>query len=54
MVMRCFLQHDELSTILSNTGFKLQKISDVAIRIEFGCPIEEQFVCVSRRITQGG
>lgn len=40
--------HDYLTTVLSNTGFKIVKMRDVAIRIESGCPIEGQFVCVSR------
>lgn len=40
--------HDYLTTVLSNTGFKIAKIRDVAIRRESGCPIEGQFVCVSR------
>ena len=39
---------DYLTTALIKTGFKIVKISDVAIRIESGCPIEGQFVCVSR------
>lgn len=40
--------HDYLTKILDKTGFKIAKICDVAIRKESGCPIEGQFVCVSR------
>lgn len=40
--------HDYLTAILGNIGFKIANISDVTIRIESGCPIEGQFVCVSR------
>jgi predicted TPR repeat methyltransferase len=39
---------DYLTKILDKTGFKIVKIRDVAIRKESGCPIEGQFVCVSR------
>lgn len=41
-------RHDYLSATLGKTGFKIVKISDVAIRTESGCPIEGQFVCVCR------
>ena len=40
--------HTYLTSLLSDTGFNIQKISDVTIRTESGCPIEGQFVCVSR------
>ena len=40
--------HDYLTTMLSNTGFKIANICDVSIRKESGCPIEGQFVCTSR------
>ena len=40
--------HDYLTAILSNQGFKIADIHDVAIRIESGCPIEGQFICASR------
>ena len=40
--------HDYLTTVLGNTGFKIAKIRDVAIRMELGCPVEGQFVCVRR------
>jgi len=40
--------HDYLTAMLGNSGFKIAEIRDVAIRKESGCPIEGQFVCVSR------
>ncbi len=40
--------HDYLTTLLNNTGFKIEKMCDVAIRKESGCPIEGEFVCARR------
>jgi len=40
--------HDYLTKMLINTGFKIAKICDVAIRKESGYPIEGQFFCVRR------
>ena len=40
--------HDYLKTLLGKTGFTIQKICDVPIRKESGCPIEGEFVCASR------
>jgi predicted TPR repeat methyltransferase len=37
-----------LTTLLGNTGFSLQRMTDVPIRNESGCQIEGQFVCASR------
>ena len=37
-----------LTTLLVNTGFSLQRMTDVPIRNESGCQIEGQFVCASR------
>lgn len=39
---------DYLARILRDAGFAMKQIRDVAIRTESGCPIEGQFVCVSR------
>ena len=39
---------DYLTTLLVNTGFSLQRMTDVPIRNESGCQIEGQFVCASR------
>ena len=40
--------NDYLITILKNTGFIINDISDVEIRKESGCPILGQFVCATR------
>jgi len=39
---------DYLIKLLNYTGFKIITIQDVTIRKESGCPIEGQFICVSR------
>jgi predicted TPR repeat methyltransferase len=39
---------DYLTTLLVNTGFSLQRMTDVPIRNESGCQIEGQFVCANR------
>ncbi|ADE10820.1 tetratricopeptide repeat protein [Sideroxydans lithotrophicus] len=39
---------DYLDRILRDAGFAMKQIRDMAIRTESGCPIEGQFVCVSR------
>jgi predicted TPR repeat methyltransferase len=39
---------DYLGERLKNSGFSIQTIQDVVIRMESGCPIEGQFVCASR------
>jgi predicted TPR repeat methyltransferase len=45
---------DYLTAVLNKTGFKIQQISDVAIRTESGCPIEGQFVCTCRAAIENG
>ncbi|MDO8988272.1 MAG: tetratricopeptide repeat protein [Sideroxyarcus sp.] len=37
-----------LTEKLAESGFRIQQISDVVIRMESGCPIEGQFVCACR------
>ena len=37
-----------LQNLLNNAGFKIEKIHDVDIRKESGCPIIGQFICASR------
>ena len=37
-----------LTALLGSTGFRIMQMRDVAIRMESGCPIAGQFVCVSR------
>ena len=37
-----------LTTLLANTGFRLQRMTDVPIRNESGCQIAGQFICASR------
>lgn len=39
---------DYLAKVLGDAGFEIRTISDVAIRMESGCPITGQFVCASR------
>ncbi len=39
---------DYLATLLSQAGFSVGRMTDVAIRNESGCRIEGQFVCASR------
>ncbi|OIR08439.1 ubiquinone biosynthesis O-methyltransferase [mine drainage metagenome] len=39
---------DYLAMLLGNTGFRLQRMSDVPIRKESGCEIAGQFICASR------
>lgn len=40
---------DYLRELLNNAGFNIQKVSDVVIRTESGCPIAGQFVSVVRK-----
>lgn len=37
-----------LTTLLANTGFRLQRMTDVPIRNESGCQIAGQFICANR------
>ena len=40
--------HDYLTNLLDKTGFTIEKMLDVVLRTESGCPIESEFICARR------